>query len=317
MQYVNGYALALSCPGAEVHHNRVTSCGRGAHLTNEGIQFHDNYLDLVGHQDLDDMPQRSRPWRQILVELHGIKFEDGKVRNCRVFRNFVRIIQRPPSDSDGQGTPEDRIESGVYVRSKATSLASDRLTDATREWEKDRWRGYFVKYAPDLPPAAITGNDPTTLFGQFQAKPAGEYTIYAKWTFVPATPLNFGADDANAMNEVYENTFIGLTDFRKTRHGGYGDSGQWATGIYFVGMNHGPAQPGKYAAYIHDNRFLSNDAFVAAESPVSMTLRIEKNSFALAKDPPPTEGHTPFWRIGREMEDRIKAGGNAFDGMAP
>jgi len=317
MQYVNGYALALSCPGAEVHHNRVTSCGRGAHLTNEGIQFHDNSLDLVGHQDLDDMPQRSRPFRLLLVELHGIKFEDGKVRNCRVFRNFVRIIQPLPHDSDGQGSPEDRIESGVYVRAKATSLAADRLVDAAQKWEKDRWKGYFAKYAAELPPSPITGNNTTSLSGQFQARPAGEYTIYAKWEYVPATPLNFGADDPNAMNEVYDNTFVALTAYPKTRHGGYGDSGQWASAIYLVGMDKGPAQPGKYAAFIHDNRFLSNDLFVGAGEPVHMTIRIEKNAFALAEDPPPTVGHTPFWRLGPELEKSIRSGGNTLDATGP
>jgi hypothetical protein len=239
MQYVNGYALACSCPGLKVHHNRVTSCGRGAHLTREGIKFSDNYMDLHGHQDLDDMPAKSRPFKLISVELHGIKFEDGKVKNCRVHDNFVRIIQRLPRESDG------------------------------------------------------------------------------KWRDVPATPLNIACYDPNAMNEIYSNTFVALTEYRKTRHGGYGDSGQWAAAIYFVGMDKGPAEAGNHSAFIHDNRFESNDLFLGSTSPVNMTVRIEKNTFVLASEPPPTETHAPFRRIGQELEKAVEAGGNVFEGMRP
>ena len=53
-QYVNGYALSVSCAGSDVHHNRITSCGRGVHLTGDGIHLHDNYLDIYGHQQLSE-----------------------------------------------------------------------------------------------------------------------------------------------------------------------------------------------------------------------------------------------------------------------
>jgi len=316
-QYVNGYALACSCPGADVHHNRVTSCGRGAHLTRPGIQFHHNHLDIFGHQQLDDIPAKSRPFKHQLVELHGIKFEGSKVTGCKVHDNFVRITQKPPLDSGGKGSPADKIATGVYLRSKATALAADRLTDSAQRWEPDRWKGYFVKYAPDQPPAPITRNDATTLFGAFQPARAGDYTIYMKWTYVPATPLNVACYNPNAMNEIHGNTFIALTTYPRTRHGGYGRSGQWASAIYLVGMQKGPAEQGRYAAWIHDNRFVSNDLFVGSYRPVNMTVRIEKNTFALARAPAPTQTHSAFWRIGPQLEARVKAGGNTFEGMEP
>ena len=147
----------------------------------------------------------------------------------------------------------------------------------------------------------------------------GEYTIYQKWDYVPATPLNVACYDPNAMNEVYGNTIVALTTYAKTRHGGYGTSGQWASAIYFVGMTHGPAEQGKYSIWIHDNKFISNDLFASTDDRggVNMTVRIEKNTFELAQDPPPTDGHKPFQNLGPELEASIKAGNNTFQGMQP
>ena len=316
-QYVNGYAIAAACPAARIHHNRISSCGRGVHLTREGIRLHDNYLDIYGHQQLDDIPAKSRPFKHHRVELHGVKFEGGKVKSCKVSNNFVRIVQKRPHDSGGAGSPDDKLTTGVYVRSRATSLATGRLVDARQQWEKDRWKGYFVKYAPKLPAARIAGNDATTLYGKFAPGEAGEYAIYMKWQYVPATPLNVACYDPAAMNEVCDNTFVALTEYRKTRHGGYGDSGQWAAAIYFVSMTRGAAPAGKHAVWIHGNRFVSNDLFVAATRPVNMTVRVEGNTFVLAKDPPPTETHTPFRRLGGALEASVKAGGNRFEEMKP
>ncbi|TFG88755.1 MAG: hypothetical protein E4H17_01860 [Gemmatimonadales bacterium] len=316
-QYVNGYAFGASCAGLDIHHNRVTSHGRGVHLTAEGIRFHHNAMSLRGHQQLDDIPAKSRPFKHQIVELHGVKFEGRKVKNCTVHDNFVQITQELPRDSGGEGTPDDKLTSGVYVRSKATAVAAGRLTDSTQAWEKDRWKGYWVKYSPALPPARIAGNDATSLFGEFQAAEPGDYALYMKWQYVPATPLNIACYDPNARNEVYGNTFVALTRCGKTRHGGYGDSGQWAAAVYFVGMTHGPAAGDGYAIHVHDNRFVSNDLFVASQTPVNMTVRIEKNLFTLSTVPPPVEGHTPFRRLGADLEASIQAGGNTFHGMKP
>jgi len=176
-QYVNGYALSPG-PGAMVHHNKVTSSGRGVHLTGEGTHFYENHIDTKGHQQLSDLPARTRPFHHRLIELHGIKFEGRNSKNCKIHDNYVRITQYLPEDSDGKGAPEDKMDNGVYIRSVASGLEEDQLTDAKQKWEKDRWRFYYVKYHPDLPPARITGNDETTLYADFKPVDPGEYTIY-------------------------------------------------------------------------------------------------------------------------------------------
>jgi len=303
----------------DIHHNKVTSAGRGVHLGGAGIKFHDNYLDTCGHQQLSDLPAKTRPFKHQRVELHGIKFEGRKVKNCKVYGNFMRIVQKQPVDSQGKGAPQDKVKNGVFIRSRATAVAADRLTDAAQNWEKDRWLNYWVKFDANRPAVRITGNDANTLFGNFNTNIPGEYTIYQKWDYVPATPLNVGCYDPNAMNEVYGNTFVALTTYRKTRHGGYGRSGEWASGIYFVGMTRGPAAEGRYAIDIHDNTFISNDLFVSSGSRrgVNMTVKVRNNTFKLADDPAPTEGHTPFRLLGKAMEEAVKAGGNTFEGMQP
>jgi len=283
------------------------------HLTNEGIQFHDNYLDIYGHQQLSDLPQGSRPWKHQRVELHGVKLEGKLVQNCKVYNNFVRIIQRLPHDSDGKGSPEEKILSGVYIRGRAATIAPDRLVDTTQNWETDRWQNYFVKYAPNLPPVPIVGNNLTTLFAAFKSKTPSEYIIYMKWEYVPATPLNIACYEPNAMNEVYSNTFVALTEYRRTRHGGYGDSGQWASSIYFVGMNKGSSQNGAYSSFIHDNQFISNDLFVSADQLVNMTIRLERNRFSLPAAPLPTKGRMAFRNLGAALENRIGNEANVFE----
>jgi len=112
-------------------------------------------------------------------------------------------------------------------------------------------------------------------------------------------------------------TFIALTEYRKTRHGGYGRSGQWASAVYFVAMNKGPAEAGQYAIAIHDNRFISNDLFVSSARPVTMTVRMERNTFTLATQPPPTDTHRPFRGIGATLERIITSGHNTSHGMKP
>lgn len=315
-QYVNGYAFAAGCPGADIHHNRVTSTGRCVHLTADGVRFHDNWCDTRGHMTLSDMPQGSRPWKHRRVELHGIKFEGGGSRNCKVYGNFMRITQPLPVDSGGKGVPEDKVTNGVYVSSVATALSGGRLIDTTQRWEPDRWKGYWVRYAPDRPPAEVTGNDATALRGTFGRAAPGPYAIYMKWDYVPATPLNIACYDPNAMNEVYGNEIVAVTRYARTRHGGYGDSGQWASSIYFVGMNRGRAREGEYSIYVHDNVFKSNHLFISGRA-AGMDIRIERNRFLLLRDPPPAGPHAVFRGVDRDVMDAVKAGGNRFVGMTP
>ena len=314
-QYVNGYALAPS-PGALVHHNKITSSGRGVHLTGDGTQFYNNYIDTKGHQQLSDLPARTRPFHHRLIELHGIKFEGRSAKNCKIYNNFVRITQYLPVDSDGVGEPEDKMDNGVYIRSTASSIEKERLVDTKQDWEKDRWRYYFVKYDPDLPPAKITGNDANTLYGDFKEVSPGEYTIYMIWEYVPPTPLNLACYDPNGMNEIYDNTFTGITNYKEVWDGDYGDTGDWATAIMLIGMDKGPADPGQYSAYVHDNQFFSNDLFINSgyNYKVNMTIRLESNIFTLLKEPFATErGNRIFGDgIGEAFKKEIREGNNVF-----
>ncbi len=310
-QYVNGYALAPS-EGALVHHNKITSSGRGVHLTGDGTQFYNNYIDTRGHQQLSDLPARTRPFHHRLIELHGIKFEGNSAKNCKIFDNFVRITQYLPVDSDGVGAPEDKMDNGVYIRSTASSLSKEKLVDSKQDWETDRWRYYYVKYNPDLPPAKISGNDATTLYGDFKVLDPGEYTIYMKWEYVPPTPLNLACYDPNGMNEIYNNTFIGITNYKEVWHGDYGDTGDWATAIMLIAMDHGPAAPGQYAAYIHDNQFFSNDLFFNSGWKVNMTIKLENNIFTLLKEPFSVERANRIFDVGDWFEKEIRASNNIF-----
>jgi hypothetical protein len=314
-QYVNGYALSPGS-GADVHHNRVTSTGRAVHITGVGTLFHDNYVDTRGHMHLSDLPARTRPFHHRLIELHGIKFEGRNTMNCKVYNNFVRITQAPPVDSDGKGDPRDKLENGVYIRANADELAADRLVDGDAGWEIDRWRFYWVKFSGDYPPVKITSNDSTTLYAEFPAGvQPGEYTIYMKWEYVPPTPLNLACYNPNGMNEVYGNKFVGITHYKDTRHGDYGDSGQWATGIMFVSMDKGPADPGKYSAYIHDNQFESNDLFINSYTEINMDVRIENNTFKLLNTPLVTEREDRIRAVGGEYEAKVRQA-NTFDTQA-
>ncbi len=310
-QYVNGYALSPSS-GALVHHNKVTSSGRGVHLTGDGTHFYENYIDTKGHQQLSDLPARTRPFHHRLIELHGIKFEGRSANNCKIYDNFVRINQYLPSDSDGVGAPEDKMDNGVYIRSTASSIAKDRLIDKNQDWEKDRWRYYFVKYHPDLPPAKITGNDANTLYGEFEEQDPGEYTIYMVWEYVPPTPLNLACYDPNGMNEIYGNTFIGITHYKEVWHGDYGNTGDWATAVMLIGMTGGPADPGKYTAYVHDNQFFSNDLFFNSGWEVDMTIKLEDNTFTLLKEPFSIDRESRIFDVGAGFEKEIRASKNTF-----
>lgn len=310
-QYVNGYAISPGS-GALVHHNKITSTGRGIHLTGEGTQCYNNYIYTRGHQQLSDLPARTRPFHHRLIELHGIKFEGRNAKNCKIYNNFVRITQPQPVDSNGKGELTDKRDNGVYIRSNATSIEKGKLIDKNQNWENDRWRFYYVKYDPNKPPIKITGNDATTLYGDFEAIHPSEYTLYMKWTYVPPTPLNIACYDPNGMNEIYNNTFIGTTTYKNTRHGDYGDSGEWATSIMFVSMNKGPAEEGKYSAYVHDNRFFSNDLFINSYTDINMDIRLENNTFELLNEPFITDRDNRIRNVGKDYEAQIRNNNNEF-----
>ncbi len=312
MQFVNGYAIN-SVRGVDIHHNRITSTGRGIHLTTPEVKVHSNYLDLKGHVDLDDMPQDSRPFQFRYVELHGIKFEEATATGCQVYDNFVRIVQHLPSDSQGRGEPLDRIDNGVFVRSTAAVVSATGLSDPGQKWEAGRWTGYWLKYSPELPAVRISGNEENSLSASITGAAGGEYSIYMPWTYVPATPLNIACYDPNASNEVWGNTFVALTEYSQPRHGDYGDSGEWASPLMFVDMNHGPAGSGGYSILIRDNTFISNDLFLnSSYEEVNMTVRLENNRFELVDSPPRTARTSRFRGVGAALEAVAQANGNQF-----
>ena len=316
-QYVNGYAIS---PGssADVHHNRITSTGRGVHLTGEGTLLHDNYIDTRGHQHLSDLPAGTRPFHHRLIELHGIKLEGRRSRNNRVYGNQVSITQLLPRDAGGIGEPRDKVDNGVYVRGRATQIAAAGLVDTTASWEPDRWRLYHVRYARDRPPVRLTGNDGTTLFGSFDEGVApGEYTIYMRWEFVPPTPLNIASYSADAMNEIFGNTFTGITQYRQVRHGDYGDTGQWATAIMMIGMRRGASPPGTWPAWVHDNTFRSNDLFINSSGEASMDVRIEDNRFVLLDTPHAVARESRLRNLSPALLEAVIGGNNDFGEAGP
>ncbi len=166
-QYVNGYAIS-PCAFSDVHDNKITSTGRGAHLTGEGILFHDNYLDTKGHMTLSDLPERTRPFHHRMIELHGIKLEGSNVKNCRIYNNFVRITQAQPVDSGGLGNPLNKIENGVYIRAHSTAISTSKLSDTSQNWEKDRWRHYYLRYSDDHAPVLIDSSDSQNLYAHLR-----------------------------------------------------------------------------------------------------------------------------------------------------
>lgn len=149
----------------------------------------------------------------------------------------------------------------------------------------------------------------------------------AKWSWVPCTPLNIGCG-AEGMNEIYKNTFVALTHYEKTRMGGYGASGQWASSIIFVGLKgKAPSGPDKYVAWIHDNTFISNHWFITskgnsknaiesnAKTAMPFRARIEKNKFIMTDKPVKANGRRAFHRISKTLIGQIMNGGNTSEGM--
>ena len=132
------------------------------------------------------------------------------------------------------------------------------------------------------------------------------------WEYVPPTPLNLACYDPNGMNEIYDNTFIGITNYKDVWRGDYGDTGDWATAIMLIGMVKGPADPGQYSAYIHNNQFYSNDLFFNSGWEVNMTIKLEDNIFTLLKEPFAVERANRIYDVGDWFESEIRKSNNKF-----
>jgi len=138
--YVNGYAISLHAPGIEAYKNRITSTGRGMHLTRPQLLVHDNYLDLRGHATLDDMPAKSRPFKKIMVELHGIKLEGAKVTDAKIYRNFVRIRQPMPAGGVSY-VPATPLNVACYAPAAMNEIHDNDIIALTH-YRAERFGGY-------------------------------------------------------------------------------------------------------------------------------------------------------------------------------
>ncbi|OGF50965.1 MAG: hypothetical protein A2231_06550 [Candidatus Firestonebacteria bacterium RIFOXYA2_FULL_40_8] len=145
-----------------------------------------------------------------------------------------------------------------------------------------------------------------------------QHTTDSLGQYVPPTPLNIACYDANAMNEVYNNKFVGLTDYSTTVHNAYGIWSTWASAVFCVDMTAGPAAGSNYAVSLHDNEFISNDFFVGAiySSPTS-TIKFTNNKFVLG--PGPTATHTPYYGLGVSLQNDINSNNtmNATESTTP
>ena len=98
--YVNGYTINCG-DNMKIHRNRITSCGRGMHVTKSNIEIYENWMSTTQHQVYDDRPQGSTSYRHYYTENHGIKLESpGK--NVKIHHNYVQSTQPQPEPNAKQ-----------------------------------------------------------------------------------------------------------------------------------------------------------------------------------------------------------------------
>lgn len=279
----NNFFVITSAPDFEVnlHHNVLTEgCHRGIKLGKEiaKIEIYENDIRL--HQQYVDGYTISAIGKAKVHHNHvtssGLGMQIGS--NVEIAHNWFDIQgHAQKNDMPGEGPPP---------------------------WRKLRTELSAFKFSQGCTNVKLHHN--YVRVTQHQPKD--------KWDYVPAAPLILtGIGSENAKNEVWENTIVAITTYKKTRHGDYGDAGQWASAIFFK-VGKGKRGPGKHSIYVHDNKFISNDLFMSGKI-ASSAVRIEKNTFKLAENP--TEGHSVFRDIPDDVRARIIDGGNTFVGMEP
>ncbi|MBN1675711.1 MAG: fibronectin type III domain-containing protein [Kiritimatiellae bacterium] len=269
-----------------IHHNLLTEgCHRGITVGGETLSKSVRIFD-------NDIRHHAR-----FVNGYAIQ---GRLGNGKIFRNRIASTGRAVHLTDAN------IEFYDNWCSTKGHMTLDDMPAKSGKWHQRRVELHGIKFeGRNARDCRVHHN----FMKIVQPQPDGE------WDYVPATPLNLACYDPNAMNEIYENTIIALTAYTKTRHGGYGDSGQWAAAIYFVGMNKGKSEPGKYSAFIHDNEFVSNDAFIGSHGgkehvSAEHRVRIERNTFRFGGCP--TQGHGVFYGIPDSVREPVLRGGNRF-----
>ncbi len=272
---------------AEIHHNLLTEgCHRGITMMgdkavgNDNVEVYEN--DIRHHQQY--------------VNGHAL----AGISHGTVHHNHVT--------STGRGMQIGRdVEIHDNWFSIQGHMTLSDLPQGSRPWKRRRVELHGFKFE---------GKDCVNVKLHDNFMQVIQHLPNETWDYVPATPLNIACYNANAMNEVYNNTIVALTRYERARHGSYGDSGQWASSIHFVGMARGPARPGRYSVFIHDNRFVSNHLFLsAAAGEPNMTIRIEGNNFEWAESP--LQDHAVFRNIPSDMRRKILQANNLSSKPAP
>ncbi len=199
MQFTNGYAMSIGASGGvDIHDNRVTSMGRGAHLSAADIDFHDNHLDLVGHMALDDLPEGSGNFQEARIEVHGIKLEGSEVLRARVHGNFVRIVQRQP-DGTWDYTPPTPLNIASYAPDAGNEIFENTFIALTTYGET--YHGDYFNSGQWASPLFFIN----MVHG---AAPSGGYTAYVHDNEFTSNDVFVGADaEVNMTLRIENNTF--------------------------------------------------------------------------------------------------------------
>jgi hypothetical protein len=78
-------------------------------------------------------------------------------------------------------------------------------------------------------------------------------------------------------------------------------------------MKYGLSDMDKYAAWVHNNKFFSNDLFLNTGVEVNMTVRVENNTFTLLKKPFATAEVNRIRGVGQAFEKQVRNGNNVFN----
>ncbi len=262
-----------------VHHNLLTEgchCGISFRAAAKSLEIYEN--DIEHHQRFVNG-----------YALYGSGLKGGKIHRNRI-NSIGRTIHLTAPDIEYYNN---------WASTKGHMTLSD-MPQGSGNWLERRVELHGIKFE---------GNNAKNIKVHDNYMKITQPQPDENWDYVPATPLNIASYNPDAMNEIYNNTIIAHTSYKTTHHGGYGESGQWASSIYFVGMD-GESSPDMYSAYVHDNYFESNDLFISGDISENHLVRIEDNVFKLGSEP--TESWAIFRSIPEAMRNRVMNGNNEF-----
>lgn len=272
------------------------------------VDVHDNLLTegchraiaFMGKEEAKSIRIHHNDIRHHMRFTNGYAF-NGNLAGGKIYRNRITSIGRTAH------LTAPRIEYYENWASTKGHMERGDMPQGSGKWQEIRVELHGIKFE---------GKNATQIRVHHNFMQCTQPQPDNQWDWVAVTPLNLGAADPNAMNEIHNNTFVAHTTYKKTRPGPYGKTGNWAAAVWLV--NEAPkSDEGKYYAYLHDNEFISNDIMLGTSSKVSpeLGLRVEKNIFKLGENP--TEKPSVFHRIPPELQQRIQAGQNTFVGIKP